>query len=57
MELKSLMNKLEALYEQYPNAQINAIRKTYKDGEWIYRIYFERDDSGQSETYHLDVDD
>ena len=57
MELKFLMNKLEALHEHYPNAQINAIRKTYKDGEWIYRIYFERDDSGQSETYHFDVED
>ena len=57
MELRSLMNKLEILYEQYPHAQINAIRKTYKDGEWIYRIYFEKDDSGQSETYHFDVED
>ena len=57
MELKFLMNKLEALYEQYPNAQINAIRKTYKDGEWIYRIYFERDDSGQDSTFYFDIED
>ena len=57
MELKSLMNKLETLYEQYPNAQINAIRKTYKDGEWIYRIYFERDNSGQDNTFYFDIED
>ena len=57
MELKFLMNKLEALHAHYPNAQINAIRKTYKDGEWIYRIYFERDDSGQDNTFYFDIED